>query len=189
MDMSIDTGILYGIQDVLRNPVFDAFFPYFTWLGEFGALWIVVGLALTFSRKWRFWGICMLVSIACVGLINELGLKNLIARTRPYIVENFPTIHFFPPTSYSFPSGHAACAFAAATIVTLSPAKRYWKALVCVIAILIAFSRLYLFVHYPTDVLAGAIVGTILALIVVLIAKRIRERRNASSGSGKHAAI
>ena len=185
----MDTDILYGIQDVLGNPVFDAVLPYFTLLGEAGAMWIVIGICMLFSRKWRFWGICLLASLACVGLINELGIKHLVERVRPYIAEGYNTLSFFPPTSHSFPSGHAGCSFAAATVLAFSPVKRYWKVLAWVMALAISFSRLYLFVHYPSDVLVGAILGTLYAIVVVKVALAIRARRNSSAANGKHAAV
>lgn len=185
----MDTDILYGIQDTLKHPILDAVLPYFTWLGEAGAMWIVIGICMLFSRKWRFWGICLLASLACVGLINELGIKHLVARVRPYIVEGYNTLHFFPPTSYSFPSGHAGCSFAAATVLAFSPIKRYWKVLVWIVTLAISFSRLYLFVHYPSDVLVGAILGTLYAIVVVRVALAIRARRQSDTPHGKHAVV
>ena len=185
----MDTGILYGIQEHAGHPFLDAVLPYFTFLGEAGALWILIGVCMLFSPKWRFWGICLLVSLACVGLFNELGIKNLIGRIRPYIAEGYDTLHFFAPTSFSFPSGHTGTSFAAATVLTLAPIKKHWKVLVWIVALLIAFSRLYLFVHYPTDVLAGAILGVLYAFIVVKVGLAIRKRRQGNASHGKHAAV
>ncbi len=187
MIWNMDEIILYGIQDTLGNPFFDAFLPYFTFLGEAGALWVVIGVCMLFSRKWRFWGMCLLASLLCVLIFNELGLKHLVGRVRPYIALGYDTLHFFAPTSYSFPSGHAGCAFTAATIIAFSPAKKGWKALVWVVAIAIAFSRLYLFVHYPSDVLVGAVLGTIYAIVVVRVGLWLQNRRDASAG--KHAIV
>ena len=185
----MDTDILYGIQEHASHPILDAVFPYFTFLGEAGIMWILIGVCMLFSRKWRFWGICLLSSLACVYLLNELGLKHLMERVRPYIAEGYNTLHFFAPTSYSFPSGHAGCAFAAATVIALSPAKRYWKVLVFIVASLIAYSRLYLFVHYPSDVVVGSLLGILYAIAVVKIALTIREKRQGEGHSGKHATL
>ena len=184
----MDTGILYGIQDVFANPALDAFFPAFTQIGEFGLVWLVLGICMLFSRKWRFWGICIIASVACVGLFNELGLKHFVGRTRPYIAEGYASILADPPTSPSFPSGHAGCAFAACVVLTLSPAKARWKVLAWLLALALCFSRLYLFVHYPTDVLAGAVLGTLYAFVVVKIATYIRDKRN-TAARGKHATL
>ncbi|MBQ9068846.1 MAG: phosphatase PAP2 family protein [Eggerthellaceae bacterium] len=192
----MDASILYGIQDALGSPALDAFFPYFTMLGEAGAIWVAIAVGMLFSRKWRFWGICIIVALLLTLVVNELCLKHLVERIRPYIALGFDSIMLDNPTSYSFPSGHAGCSFAAATVIALSPAKRYWKVVVWVLALLICFSRLYLFAHYPSDVLVGAILGTIYALIAVKVGLAIRKKRKGSASgdasggaSGKHAAV
>ena len=185
---SLDETILYGIQNLFGSPALDAFFPYFTMLGEAGLVWIVIAIGMNASRKWRFWGICIIVAIVVTLLANELGLKHAIARTRPYIALGFKSIMLDNPTSYSFPSGHAGMSFAAATVISRSPAKVFFKFLVWILALLICFSRLYLFAHYPSDVLVGAILGSIYALIVVAIALRIRENRERQKKTGKHMA-
>ena len=185
----MDIGILYGIQDIFAHPVLDTFFTYFTFLGEAGAIWIVIGLCMLLSPRYRFWGICVLASLACVGLINELGIKHLVERVRPYIEYHFATPHLFPPTSYSFPSGHAGCSFAAATVLTLAPIKKHWKTLAWIMALLISFSRLYLFVHYPSDVLVGALLGALYGYLVVKAGLAIRARRSGDAAQGKHAAF
>ena len=172
----MDLLILEQIQEHLANPFLDAVMPYFTLLGSAGALWIAIGVALLFSKQYRFWGICLLVSLACVGLFNELGIKNLVERVRPYIAHEMETLHLMPPTSYSFPSGHTGTSFAAATVIALMPIRRRWKALAWATAVLMAFSRLYLNVHYPTDVLAGAVLGVLYALAVVAVGKRVKTR-------------
>ena len=173
----MDASILYGIQDLLGNPVFDAVLPYFTLIGEKGLIWVILAVGMMLSRKRRFWGACIFAALVAVLLINELGLKHLIARTRPYIELGWNSIMLDNPTSNSFPSGHAACSFAAATVISLSPAKGRWKALVWVLALVICFSRLYLFAHYPSDVLVGALLGAAYALLAVRIGLRIREKR------------
>ena len=185
----MDLSILYSIQDTCAHPALDAFFTYFTLLGNAGALWILIGLCMLLSPKWRFWGMCVLAALACVGLINELGIKNLVERVRPYIEHGIATPHIFPPTSYSFPSGHTGCSFAAATVLALAPIKKHWKALAWIVALLISFSRLYLFVHYPTDVLVGAVLGTLYGYLVVKAGLALRARRSGSAAHGKHAAI
>lgn len=185
----MDTGILYGIQELLGNPAFDAAFPILTNLGELGAFWVALGTCMLFSRKWRFWGLCILVCMACVGLFNELGIKHLVGRMRPYLVEGYTTLLANPPTSFSFPSGHTGTSFAAATVIALSPVKRYWKAGAWILACFIAFTRMYLFVHWPTDVLVGAILGVLYGIVVVKIAQAIRARRADKATHGQHARV
>lgn len=185
----MDLSILYSIQDVCAHPALDAFFRYFTLLGNAGALWIVIGLCMLLSPKWRFWGMCVLAALACVGLINELGIKNLVERVRPYIEHGIATPHIFPPTSYSFPSGHTGCSFAAATVLTLAPIKKHWKALAWIVALLISFSRMYLFVHYPSDVLVGALLGALYGFLVVKVALALHAKHSSNAAPGKHAAL
>ena len=85
-----------------------------------------------------------------------------------------------PPSGYSLPSGHTLTAFIAATVLTRAPIARGWKVAAWVAAIAIAFSRLYLFVHFPTDVLAGAVIGVLAGLLGVYISNRV-----ASAGTSK----
>ena len=85
-------------------------------------------------------------------------LKNLVAETRPYDVANFTDLIVKKPKDYSFPSGHTAASFAAVTALFMSR-KKLLGAISCVIAILIAFSRMYLYVHFPTDIIGGIVVG------------------------------
>ena len=105
----------------------------------------------------------------------ELTLKNIICRLRPCnVFTDFPML-IARPTSYSFPSGHTSSSFAAALILTLRHKKVGWLAYIP--AVLIAFSRIFLFVHYPTDVLAGILLGTLAALLTYFAAKAIQKRQ------------
>ena len=108
-------------------------------------------------------------------LFGELTLKNIICRLRPCnVFTDFPML-IARPTSYSFPSGHTSSSFAAALILTLRHKKVGWLAYIP--AVLIAFSRIFLFVHYPTDVLAGILLGTLAALLTYFAAKAIQKRQ------------
>lgn len=176
----MDFAILYGIQNTLACPPLDALMAFVTTCGDHGLIWIVVGIVLLISRKTRRWGITLLVTLGITWLICEYGVKVLVARPRPFMLDPSHTLLIAPPGGFSFPSGHALASFLAATIIAFSPVARGWKAAAWIMAALIAFSRLYLFVHFPTDVLAGAIIGVIAALIGVYISNRI-----ASTGTGK----
>ena len=180
----MELDILNGIQLFMKNPVFDAFFPVFTYLGEAGAIWVVIGMAMLGSRRLRPWGVALLALLAVVGLGGELLLKNVFARPRPFVANPDYALLVMPPSGYSFPSGHTSCAIGAAVLLSCAPLAGGWKAGAWVLALLLAFSRLYLYVHYPTDVLAGAIVGTIGALVAVALLRsyfRARGRRQARS--------
>lgn len=111
-----------------------------------------------------------LALIADLILCNGI-LKNLVARTRPYDVNTVVNLLIEKPVDYSFPSGHTAASFAAVTALYLAGEKKLWKPAL-VLSILIAFTRMYLYVHYPTDILGGIAVGIISGYIGFFIAGR-----------------
>ena len=112
--------------------------------------------------------------IGCL-LIGNLTLKPLVARIRPYDVAGFDQLLIGKLSDYSFPSGHTLASFAAATVLVVMDRK--WGVVALIIATLISFSRLYLYVHFPTDVLAGFVIGVIISLLCVKFIKpRIPEK-------------
>lgn len=173
--MELEFGILYGINN-LHNPVLDKIMVAITNLGDAGLIWIGIAIILLFRKKTRKCGGLMLASMA-LGLIFGNGiLKNLIARERPcWIDSNIPLL-VPTPHDYSFPSGHTLASFEAAVMIFLHNKK--WGVISFVLAILIAFSRMYLFVHFPTDIVCGAALGTLISIFVYdvyEIAKRKKE--------------
>lgn len=161
----IDNTILIYINSNLRNPVLDKVMVAITSLGNMGIIWIVISIILIISKKHRKTGVMVIAAVFLSTILGEGILKHIFRRLRPVneILKNGPLIA--KPLSYSFPSGHTACAFAAYGVIA-KYSKKYSIA-VFILAILIGFSRLYLYVHYPTDVLCGAILGLISARIVV----------------------
>lgn len=165
---AFDLSILHWIQQHLRCDFLDTIMPWITNLGEAGAIWIVIALLLIIYKPTRRWGVTLAVVLLCGLLIGELGMKNLVQRIRPC---NLPDANISmlipPPTSFSFPSGHTMSSFEAATVLFLM--HRRIGLCAYVMAVLIAFSRMYLYVHFPTDVLAGGIFGIALAYGVVTL--------------------
>ena len=160
---SLDAAVMAFIQTHFHNTVTDTVFPIITSLGEAGIGWIVLSLVLLCFKKTRRTGGLVLIAMTVTLLFGELTLKNIICRLRPCnVFTDFPML-IARPTSYSFPSGHTSSSFAAALILTLRHKKVGWLAYIP--AVLIAFSRIFLFVHYPTDVLAGILLGTLAALL------------------------
>ena len=157
-----DLPILDWIASHLWNPVLDAMIPVITHLGDAGAVWIALALVLLFIPKYRKAGLSMAVALIIGLLVCNLTLKPLVGRIRPF---DYQLLHFgkqiplliSPPTDFSFPSGHTNASFAAATALLLRNRKLGMPAMV--LAALIAFSRLYLYVHYPTDVLSSIVLG------------------------------
>ena len=138
---------------------------FITILGDAGICWIVLGVILLFFKKTRKGGVFLLVSLLLTLLINNLTLKPLFNRERPFVknpkILNFlKSINLKAPSGASFPSGHTFAAFCSATVLTLCFKKV--GALSFIPATLISLSRIFLCVHYPTDVLAGIILGSAL---------------------------
>lgn len=163
------------IYQHLYHPISNTFMIFITYLGEFGWLWILWALLLLCKKKYRSYGILMLCSLLLTFLIGEICLKNIVGRVRPCDVQASLSILIPRPDGFSFPSGHAASSFTAAVI--LFHANRKWGICALVLASLIAFSRIYLYVHFPTDVLAGICLGAgIAAVLFVAYQRMIRIR-------------
>ena len=156
----MELRILEQIQ-TLRTPFLDNFFKYFTFLGNGGWFFVVMGIIFLINKKTRKTGLRVLTALLISLIVGNIILKPLVARPRPYWVKNMDILvkHLM---DYSFPSGHsyAASAFAA----SLWYENKNWATFCFVLAILMGISRLYLFVHYPTDVLAGLILGVVFAV-------------------------
>ena len=157
-----DLPILEWIARNLRCAFLDAVMPIITLLGDAGIFWIAIAVVLLFIPKYRKVGLGMGAALILGLLVCNVTLKPLIARPRPYDyqLEHFGvTIKLLieAPHDFSFPSGHTIASFEAATVLMLHSKKAGIPALI--LAALIAFSRLYLYVHYPTDVLTSVVLG------------------------------
>ena len=157
--MNIELSILDWIQ-TLHTPFLDKIMVFITRLGDAGIIWIMLSIVLLLIPKTRKSGAVMVVALVVDVLLCNIVLKNLVARTRPYDVNTGVHLLVAKLHDYSFPSGHTAAAFASVTALYLAGEKKLWKP-VLVLACLIGISRLYLYVHYPTDVLGGALAGAI----------------------------
>ena len=171
-----DLSILHAIQGA-ASPAMDTLMVAFTTAGEYGAVWVLLAVAMIAAGKHRTYGFAILAAIALVVLFGEIGLKHLIARPRPFLLDpSLATTLVTLPDSYSCPSGHTASSFAAATVLCLTPLVHRWLKPVAVgTAGITGFSRLYLCVHNPTDVLFGAVVGTVCGVAAVAIVRKIAE--------------
>lgn len=169
--------LLHMLQAV-HAPVLDAAMVAVTSLGNRSAVWIVLGCALLVPRRMRRSGVAILLALALCTVAVDLVIKPLVARPRPFMVDASVELVIAAPGGWSFPSGHTAKAFAAATVVALSlPAGERWLAAPAfALAALIAFSRLYLFVHFPTDVLAGACLGAAAGALAVRLVRAAAGR-------------
>lgn len=171
---ALDFNILFWIQNLIRNDVFDVIIPFYTSLGEDGIIWIALGLILLIPKKYRKTGIMVLAALLVMLVVNNIVLKNLIARPRPCWTypEMVQLVH--NPSSYSFPSGHTTSAFAVAFTV-FSQHKKLGKVII-VMAAIMAFTRLYVFVHFPTDIYGGILVAAAITTFVCFMEKKIFPR-------------
>ena len=165
----MDLDILLWIQQFLVNDFLSPFMVFYTHLGEVGILWLVIIFGLLVNRKTRVLGILCAISLITEFVINDLILKNIIARNRPFIDYPFDLLIKIP-SSYSMPSGHSASSFAVAMVFAFR--KEKGSLLMILLASLMAFSRLYLFVHYPSDVIVGIALGTLVAFGVVTLQRK-----------------
>ncbi len=170
--MGWEAEMLLWIQEYIRNPVITPWMQRITSLGNYGAVWLVLAAFFICIKPMRRAGAYMFAAIALSFFVNNLFLKPYVGRIRPYEVVEGLKLLASRPSDASFPSGHTACAAAAALAFWMTAGKEGGKkrALgigLLVLAALIACSRLYLGVHYPTDVAAGAVSGGLMAWISV----------------------
>lgn len=163
---NMDKEILLFIQKYLRFDFLTPIMKAITHLGDNGLIWIVLGCLLLFWVKTRKTGLLTLLSLLGSYLINNLLLKNLVARIRPY--ERITELELLIERQHdlSFPSGHSAASFAAAVVLYQLLPKKYGIP-VLILAALISLSRIYVGVHYPSDIIAGALSGTLIAIATV----------------------
>lgn len=177
--VSFDLPILDWIAANLWCPVLDVAMPIITLLGDAGIFWIAVAVLFIFMKKYRKTGIGMMLALMMGLLICNIWLKPTVARVRPY---DFQMEYFMKEIpllagamhDFSFPSGHTIASFEAAVVILLNNKKLGIPAMI--LAVLIAFSRLYLYVHYPTDVIFSVFLGSAFALLGNWLAGKIMEK-------------
>ena len=165
--VSFDLPILDWIQRTMQCAFLDKVMPLITVLGDGGAFWIACAVLMMLLKKYRKAGFSAALALIFGLLICNLYLKPTVARIRPYDFQEqlgvMINLLIEKEHSLSFPSGHTIASFEAATVIMLHNKKFGIGALV--LACLIAFSRLYLYVHYPTDVIASVILGIGIAFL------------------------
>ena len=170
-----DSVILNWFQSI-QNEFLTVLFKAITFLGEGGLIWIALGLCLIAYKKTRWVGISVLLALLFSLLVGNVTLKPLVARPRPCWRNSLVDLLIQNPKDYSFPSGHTQASCIATTIITLTNKKFGW--VVIPLTILIAFSRMYLYVHFPSDILGGAVLGiTIGALTYVYGTKILKIKK------------
>lgn len=175
-----EEAILLYLQE-MRSDWLSAILVPFTNLGEHGLLWIGISLLFLCFRRTRKAGVLGLLSLWVCFLINNLWLKSWIGRPRPYTEITGLIPLGLAPRDASFPSGHTNAAFASAVAWWNTLDIRWLRWVLLGMAAVMAFSRLYVGVHYPTDVLGGIVVGTVGSILVCRLLgpayDRLAERR------------
>lgn len=174
--MNYEFEVLNFIQANITNPVLDKTMIIFTYLGAGGFIWILVTLMLLMSAKYKKNGLILAISLLGCLLIGNVILKPLIGRIRPCDVNLAVELLVKRPLDASFPSGHAMSSFAAALSIFYLNKKAGVGAFL--LAAAISFSRLYLYLHYPTDIVAGAVIGIAIAVISKKIVDRYYKQKN-----------
>ncbi len=183
MITQIDFYILNAIQSI-RCGFLDFIMPCITYLGSGGTIWIITSVILLFFRKTRKAGIAVIIALVLGWVLSTVLLKGIVARERPFntagaLLDEASLLIGAPSGRFSFPSGHALSSFSAASVLLFYDRRIGFPALA--LAALIAFSRLYLYVHFPSDILGGAVLGVVFALIAMfivnLIWRKIDERK------------
>ena len=173
--VNFDLPILDWIAANLHCPFLDTVMPLITVLGDAGIFWIACSLVMILIPKTRKTGLAMGISLLIGLLVCNVTLKPLVARIRPYdyqwqFFQKEITLLVEGLHDYSFPSGHTIASFEAATALLIGNKKLGIPAMI--LAVLIAFSRLYLYVHYPTDVLASIVLGIGIAFLGTFLVKK-----------------
>lgn len=180
-----EADFLFALGNLHDGGILDGIMKFFSTLGDAGALWIAIGLIMLIPPKTRKWGVQMLVAITVTFIIGNLIIKNLFHRDRPYVqipgIDDLRLVR--KPSEYSFPSGHTMNGFTA-SISMLFWDKRFGIPALIVAAI-IAFSRMYNEVHFPTDIIAGIGIGVVSACCVQIVFRKLEQKKAAKKAEEK----
>ena len=173
--LNFDSSILLWIQDSLRAGFLTPVVKVITHLGDKGALWILITLALLCFRKTRRLGILCGIAMAIGLVVTNLVIKNWVARVRPYeLIQGLECI-VEKAHDWSFPSGHTTNSLACAWVIFRRAPKK-WGVPALILAILISLSRLYVGIHYPTDMLGGAAIGIGSACLALWLVPKLEKK-------------
>ncbi len=160
-----DHKMLFAIQKI-QHPFLDRFMLFCTQIGNGGIIWILFSIIYILCGKKKE-GVLVLATLGVCAFIVNLLIKPIFTRKRPFETFHHIQVRIKPPFGTSFPSGHTATSFASTTAILLLGLPFGWLA--CILAVCIAVSRIYLFVHYPSDVIGGAVIGILIAIVVVAL--------------------
>ena len=167
--------ILLYIQDHIRTEWLDPVMIAISSTGKTGALFIALCIALMIPKKTRRVGMIASLALLFSFLLNNVTLKSIVGRPRPYDTIEGLTLLSTPEIDTSFPSGHTSCAVSVGLAILLA-AKRKWPGIIMMaIAALMAFSRLYLGAHYPSDVLTAIVTATLMTFLALFVFRKLEK--------------
>lgn len=167
---NLDNFILLYIKNNMHGYIMNKAMVGITSLGNGGSIWIVIACLLLISKKYRKIGFMSLGALILSAVLGEGILKHVVQRIRPSASIPAANLLISKPLSYSFPSGHTTSSFAAAGV--LAKYFKHYALGFFILASLIAFSRLYLYVHYPSDIISGIIIGILCSKLVLIILRQ-----------------
>ena len=171
-----DEQVLVWIAQHVRNGLLDPLMMFYTKLGDAGLLFIALGLVMLLFRSTRKAGLSALCAMIIGLVVVNFTIKPLFARPRPWLViQGFVNL-VEEKDPNSFPSGHTNAAFAFALALCMTAPKRWMKITAVCLAVVMGLSRLYVGVHFPSDVLAGALIGSLCGLAGAWVVKTVWER-------------
>lgn len=172
-----DASVLLWVQDHVRTALGDWIIPLWSSLGNTGALWIVLSLLLLCFRRTRRAGALALGGMFINLLVVNGAIKHIVARPRPWLVVEGLEVLLFEPDPNSFPSGHTSAAFAFAAALCCELRIPWVRVLAVAAAAFMGWSRIYVAVHFPSDVVTGALIGVLCGLLAVWLYRRfLREK-------------
>lgn len=171
----MDGQILLWIQDNLRYDWLTSIMKFISFISNGGILWIVLAAILIFVKKTKREGITLAIGLILHVLTCNILVKNLVRRPRPYVEVDGLKSLIGNLSDYSFPSGHTTVMFMIA-MVFVKKFPKHIGIIMYILAILTGFSRMYLGVHYPTDIIGGAVLGSLIGLFAVYIEERLVEK-------------
>ncbi len=174
--MEWEFEILDFLQSI-HSPILTSLMSFVTFLGEAGWFWIILGILLFCMKKHRPVGSAVLAALVLDFVTANLVLKPLVARPRPCWINESVEMLVRVPEDYSFPSGHTMASFAAAGALLFMGQKKIG---ICAVflAVLMGISRMYFYVHFPSDVLAGAVLGLVCGRLGAALAKKRQTAEN-----------
>lgn len=175
--MAFEFEILNFIQQHLRSEPMDKIMVTITHLGDAGIIWIILTFVLLLIPKTRKVGFVLVLALVFDVILCNFMIKPFIARTRPYDMNTAIKLLISRQVDYSFPSGHTAAGITCTVALYLMRQKWIWK-MTLFLSLLIGFSRMYLYVHFPTDIIGGIMIGIVCGVLGYITARRITNRKS-----------